>query len=509
MSLNKQIVSRTIGENDGISQVFIQNHIPYIYEPILEPKTFPVPLFSLKGATFDFYKQVIDGISVNINNQKQIFYNYTANTSSFSAITKTIYDIYKLDFPTYNTVFNNFDIEGDEILPDSATTIGATAETITTDTISEILENPLITLYDTGSTITLPNYTLDLPFIVKPENQFAQPLLEDKAQYFIDTRYEFPLERDKSLGGYQILSGGVATNIQLTGLTDNGDFLVETSRNAETISKGKFSGITAHGALFTYFVAPQKPNIDVISDQPSVIGTLDTFSPIFSFNNVSDGDYYRLQVTYDVSDTSFTGGTIFRIQKQEGEPDFIRTFSTPLTPDALFLYRIGNTKEITNIFGVKQNVTTWGRSEQALTASAGIFNISGTIYQDYALGDPSGFVGSPISGATVIYIVLTANADVELGVDAPYESLIAEEINQALGGGSGSLFSGLTDATGNYTINNVQGGNLAVIVTHPYYQSYTSTYMNTKTTGGVDYALNLFWGNTGTTFGNVGNQNFV
>ena len=509
MSLNKQIVSRTIGENDGISQVFIQNHIPYIYEPILEPKTFPVPLFSLQGATFDFYNQVIDGISVNINNQKQIFYTYTANTSSFSAITKTIYDIYKLDFPTYNTVFNNFDIEGDEILPDSATTIGATAETITTDTISEILENPLITLYDTGSTVTLPNYTLDLPFIIKPENQFAQPLLEDKAQYFIDTRYEFPLERDKSLGGYQILSGGVATNITLSGLSDSGDFLVETSRNAETINKGKFSGITSHGALFTYFVAPQKPNIDVISDQPSVVGTLDTFSPIFSFNNVSDGDYYRLQVTYDVNDTAFTGGTIFRIPKQEGVPDFIRTYSTPLSPDTFFLYRIGNTKEITNIFGVKQNVTTWGRSEQALTASAGIFNISGGIYQDYAPGDPSGLVGSPITGATVIFIVVSANADVELGVDAPYENVIADEINQALGGGAGTLFSATTDVNGSYTINNVQGGNLAVVITHPYYQTYTGTYMNKATASGVDYALNLYWGNTGTTFGNVGSKIFI
>ena len=62
---------------------------------------------------------------------------------------------------------------------------------------------------------------------------------------------------------------------------------------------------------------------------------------------------------------------------------------------------------------------------------------------------------------------------------------------------------------GSYTINNVQGGNLAVVITHPYYQTYTGTYMNKATASGVDYALNLYWGNTGTTFGNVGSQIFI
>mgnify|MGYP001030168209 FL=1 len=70
MSIKKKIVSKTIGENNGISQVFLQNTITNIVEPESEPYPFRVPLFSLKGATFNYYEQAIDGISVNINNEK-------------------------------------------------------------------------------------------------------------------------------------------------------------------------------------------------------------------------------------------------------------------------------------------------------------------------------------------------------------------------------------------------------------------------------------------------------
>ena len=93
MPINKIITSRTIGESDGISQVFIQNNIPKILEPLVEPKIFNLPLYNLEGATFKYYQQVVDGISVNVNNEKTLTYDYTANTTSFSSITNVIYDI--------------------------------------------------------------------------------------------------------------------------------------------------------------------------------------------------------------------------------------------------------------------------------------------------------------------------------------------------------------------------------------------------------------------------------
>tara|TARA_B100000900_G_scaffold414705_1_gene442137 strand:- start:2076 stop:3587 length:1512 start_codon:yes stop_codon:yes gene_type:complete len=487
VSINKEIVSRTIGENDGVSQVFIQNNIPNINEPSVEPSPFKVPLFNLVGATFNFYEQNIQGISVNINNEKTLKYTYSANTDSFSAITKTIYDIYKVKFPIYDKVFKSFDESGDEVLPGTAFTETATASTVTSETIAELLSTPLITLFDTGSTVTTPQYSLSLPSVVKPEDDFAQRLLEDKSQYFIDTRFEFPLSRDKTLGGYQSLVEGVANEVQLTGLSESGDFLLETSRNTEVINRGVFSGISVNGALFTYFVAPQKPNIDVEGGEPSVKGQLDTFSPIFSFNNVSDGDYYKLQVTYNVDDVTFSSSTIFDIPYQEGVPDFIRSFSTPLTPDSSFLYRIGNTKEITNIFGVKQNVTTWGRAENAFTATDGIFDVSGTIFQNELFG-------SPVSGATVTFVVLSTTSDVELGVDAPYENIIEKGVNEPLGGGTGAEFSAITDSNGIYEVLNVKGGALQIIVEKDGYITQVYSKEINEDTIGEDLTIRLEWG---------------
>ena len=78
ISIQKKIISRTVGENDGVSQVFVQNNIPSIFEPIVEPSPFRVPLFGLVGATYQFYEQNINGISVNINNEKTLKYTYTA-----------------------------------------------------------------------------------------------------------------------------------------------------------------------------------------------------------------------------------------------------------------------------------------------------------------------------------------------------------------------------------------------------------------------------------------------
>jgi hypothetical protein len=502
VSIDKKIIARTIGENDGISQVFTKNYIPEIVENPLEPKIFKVPLFSIQGATKDYYEQNISSVSVNINNNKVINYNYSANTSSFSAITRVLYDVYRIDNDVYDKVYNNYDEEGEIIDENQIENI---------DTIREYLENPLIQLIDSGNTITTPNYTLELPEIIKPTGKFAEPLLVDKNQYFIDTRFEFLQKRDRSLGAFQTLSAGTSVEISYDNLSNSantlsnfstGDFIIETSKDREIIEKGIFTDLYVNGYFFTYFVAPQKPNIDIINDEPSVKGLLDTFSPIFSFNNVSDGDYYKLQVTYDLADTTFTGSTIFKIPKQEGDAEFIRSFSTPLSPDANFLYRIGNTKEIVNVFGVKQNVTTWSRAEQAFTATDGIFDISGTIFQDE-------LYGSPISGASIEFIVISTTADVELGVDAPYDEEILGGLNEALGGGAGTTFSGITDANGNYTVNNIKGGTLGVKITHPYYSDTITTYNVTQSENGVDFIMELPWGSTGTTFGNVGGQLFI
>jgi len=493
MLINNQVTSRTIGENDGISQVFIQNNIPNIFEQKIEPKIFNVPLFDLNGATYKYYEQIIDGISVNINNLKTLNYTYTANTSSFSGITKVIYDVYRLDFETYNNAFNNVDEDGIEIV--------TTGDTSPKESIQELVFNPLISLEQSASTINLPQNIVTLPTVVKPENKFAERLLLDKAQYFIDTRFEFIQERDKTLGSFKRLSANNIVDFELENLNEDSDFLLQTTGKEEIIEKGRFKDLITKGALFTYFIAPQKPNIDVLGGQPSVQGTLDTFSPIFSFNNVSDGDYYKLQVSYDLSNVSFSGAVVFEIPKQDGPPEEVRTFSTPLSPDSEFLYRIGNTKEIVNIFGVKQSVTTWGRFEEALTATDGIFDICGTVFQDELFG-------STVSGATVEFIVISTTADVELGVDAPFVGNIEDASFVPLGGGAGASFSAITDSNGNFCINNVKGGLLITRVSHPLYETTFGTVNVTQDISNLGLIITLRWGSS-TLFNQVGGQLFV
>lgn len=498
MSINKTIISRTVGENDGISQVFIQNNIPKILEPEVEPKIFNLPLYNLEGATFKYYQQVVDGISVNVNNEKTLTYNYTANTSSFSGVTNVVYDIYRVDFPTYDFVSNNLDEEGSEIIPFSA----STGFTPTKETVSSLLATPLVTIYETGGTISIPTHVLSLPEIVKPENSFAEQLLLDKAQYFIDTRYEFIQERDKTLGGFQVFSGNSIVDFSYSGLNSDGNFLITTEKDETIISGGTYSGLTTNGATFTYFAAPQKPNIDVVDEEPTVKGQLDTFSPIFSFNNVSDGDYYKLQVTYDLTDATFLSASTFNIDKQPGIADFVRTHSVTLSPDSSFLYRLGNTKEVINLFGVKQNVTNWGRSETAITDTDGIYTVQGTVYQDYNYG-------CPVSGATVIFTVSLTTAVLEVGVDTTTDISISAGTNEPLGGGAGTSFSALTDSSGNYTVNNVAGGSGIVTVTKPGYDDTPQSYDIDGDTVGLDLTINLLWGSTGTTFADVGECIFV
>jgi hypothetical protein len=495
--INKQIISRTIGENDGISQVFIQNNVPKIFEPHVEPKIFNLPLFNLQGATYKYYEQTVDSISVNINNFKTLNYQYTANTNSFSAVTKVIYDIYRINFEDYEFAFNNIDEEGVEAV------LTAEIEIPPKQIIQELTFNPLISLEQTGITSSPTTFqnTVTLPTIVKPDNEFAESLLLDKSQYFIDTRFEFIEERDKTLGGFKRLSGGTIVDFELKNLDENGDFLLQTIGKSEIVKEGKFKDIVTKGALFTYFVAPQKPNIDVFGGQPSVQGVLETFTPIFSFNNVSDGDYYKLQVSYDLSDVTFSGAVTFNIPKQEGVPDFIRTFSTPLSPDSNFIYRIGNTKEIINIFGVKQNVTTWGRYEEAFTATDGIFDVCGTVFQNE-------FYGSPVAGATVVFTVISTTADVELGVDAPFVGNIENPTFVPLGGGVGTSFSAITNANGEYCISGVKGGQLIAQVSHPLYETTFSLVNIQSSVNDVDLIITLKWGSS-TLFGQVGGQLFV
>ena len=197
------------------------------------------------------------------------------------------------------------------------------------------------------------------------------------------------------------------------------------------------------------------------------------------------------------------------IPQQPGDANYIRSFSTPLTPSSNFIYRIGNTKEIINIFGVKQNVTTWGPIASAYTANDGKYNVSGHVYQTY-LED-----GPPISSATVSMYIITNTSAVDLGADLASNSSILPPVSQSLGGGVGSTFSAITDINGYYEINQVPGGYVQVTVTsplsisgNPIFSSATAIANITQDIG-ADFNLSIYWGFTGLTFIEFENYQFV
>lgn len=483
MSITKQIIARTVGENDDIAQVFTQNTLVEPTFPPTNPFNFEAPVYNLSGATFNFYTQNVDGISTNINKTKTVSFFISENFTSITGDTVFHHDLYRLDVESFEAAKQ--------------------ASARTTNEFQSVLSALTIPFYSTeesASTFTVigmftafTQHDLILPQKVKPTGSYTIDLFKDKSQYFIDSYFKIPRTVDRTLCDYQTIENGIVTKLSaVTGTTT----FINSSSVANVITGGTFSGITVNGANFVYFILPQKPDINVINNEPSVKGILPTFSPIFSFNNVDDGDYYRLQVNYSTGDTSFTGiTTVFNIAKQIGDPEFIRTYSTPLKPNSPFLYRIGNTKEIINIFGIKQNTTVWSESIYATTASDGTFILQGTAFRG-ALGGP------PVSGAVISMTIVDKLSKIDFGADSIEDPNIASEISKSSRGAIGSTIIAITDVNGHYTFGNIDSGLYEVVIIPPSYLSpeyvimpQTATINLTSDTQ-LDVVFAILWGDT-------------
>lgn len=490
MSIIKQDIALSTGDDSTVAQYFFRNTFVDRCDCNSSLFEFNVPLFGLTGATFDYYAQNTRGISTNLNNIKSIKYEFSANSYSISGTTQLVYDVYRLEYDKFISAR-----DGAQIMITASTISGATTANTTLNEISTILSNPFYTFKEDGSGVTLTNnvYTLTMPQVVKPTNQFAQDLFLDKGQYFFDTRFEFDKFYDNTLGDYMQYSADDNAFVSVDTPVDYKERWT-TEPNGNSITGGTFSGITFYGANFTYFKIPNKPNIDVVNGQPTAIGTLDTYSPLFSFNNVDDGDYYKLQVSYDMANDSFSGNTtIFTIPKQEGDAEFIRTYAVSLNPNSDFLYRIGNTKEIINIFGVKQNVTTWGNSASAITANNGFFSLEGTTY--YNNISPTNL----LSGATLSLTLYYTSSSVDLSSDNPEDPEISPSITTAFDVNIGGTVSVISDANGNFDFGTIKGGIYQITASHPSYYIQTQL-VNLDVDKDVDILFNLYWGNEVITF---------
>lgn len=490
-----------------MSQICLSNTIVEATEVVTSPFNFEVPVYTLQGATFQYYEQTTEGISANLNNIKTLVFLFSGNTESLTGTTKLKHDIYRIDYNTY-TAFTSTPIVLSSVTTNIISGTSLTTKIINPEILSAITQatfniisaitQPFYTTFEevSGSTFLAGSaHTLTLPQKVKPDGQYTQDLFVDKAQYFVDSTFVFEQGVDQTVGDVRAYSGGEI--VQLYNMPFSSTTYVQSSSRQHTITGGTFSGATINGATFTYFVPPKKSDIYVLNGEPSVQGILSTFAPIFSFNNVEDGDYYKVQVNYNTGDTSFTGDTtIFKFPMQPGNPEYIRTVAAALTPNAEFIYRIGNTKEIINLFQVKQNITTWSEFTYAKTSNDGTFELSGhTWYNQIS--------GTPFSNAILSITVKASISSVDLGSDTPLDPNTTSEITSPLGGAVGSTITVVSDANGRFSFGKINGG-LYTIIANPNnvnYPTQTISLFLTQDTN-IDVIFSIIWGNTSIDFTN-------
>lgn len=487
----KTIKSQSTGSETTAAQAFSQNHWPKIKDGETSVRIWYNPVYTLEGATRNYYAIDYNGLSTDVNNGKNITFVFSANTESITGITIFNHKMYRIQYEDYIKAKN--DLTGSAF----------------TQTLLNNLKTPFYTFtdYATGSTgmintISAGRYTYNFPNEVKPQGEFTVEVFKDKAQYFVDSEFVFPMTVDVSLGDFYAISGNSVVQV-LDYYKTNYELLTSNLGTHQITGNTVFSGININGAFFTYMVPPNKPNLNVSNgnSEIAVQGTLSTFSPTFNFNAVDDGDYYQLQVTYNTSDYLFEDSSVatFKINKQDGDAEFVRTFSTPLTPRSQFLYRIGNVKEIENIFGVRQSTVVYSDYVAAETASDGKYVLSGTAFYSVLNGTTIPGVQFELRGAG-------SSSTIRKKIDIKNTEIAISTQDDLIGNTGSILLTTTSDADGNYSFGNsrIDGGVYYLTVIPPASLGgsvSTNTYMiSVNADTDFDVVLSIIWGSQSVTF---------
>ncbi len=422
-------ISQSTGDQNSSSQVLTQNTLGY-FNSLSYGNYFSYlyPTYSIEGATFDYYGDDYDSISYDITNGKiyTLFFSgeSISSVSGHTGTTLLTHSLYRLPFSAYTEIISSSISALTTTFDASGTTTGTTTgtETGTTETnfdIQSYFNNPLVSITEYVSGITIVNsaYTYSFPTLYKDIGNFTRPIFEDKGQYVLDTVFSFEQNNDTTLGDAYYLNPDNLNLPERAYLEPSATTFYSSNLGPVEISGDTpFSGTVINGAFFTYFIPPKKPNLNVSGGRQliAVEGTQTNLSPVFNFANVDDGDYYLLQVNYDTLDTPFSGTNIYTytINKQAGDAEFVRVFSTPLKANDDFNYRIGNTKEIINIFGTKQSITNWSDSIYANIQAAGQYYFTGYTWRNYISSTFDGFYyisGMTIGGITSGPLTFTFN----------------------------------------------------------------------------------------------------
>lgn len=518
MPINRYIRTQTAGGNNDPSQVFYQNRfIDYYENESSSIFAFDVPQYTTIGGTKDYYIQ--DPYAIFTSFVRPYFrFIFNGNTSSLSGNTKIFHEVYKLSNNDYSkfSEFNqlNSTITEDvitETLDDSqtdengvfSTTQKTTTKTsqkltnnflrgasLTADQIFEKLSSPVVVFSANTSGITLPYYDFYPDQYYKQLGSYKQELFEDRSQYFINTYFVFDWDKNNDYFDFNTID--LEGNIISEPYPEVEE--LNNTEEAHIITGGSFFGYTVRGRFFTYFTVPNKPKFE----QPIVSGSINTFSPIIYFSNIEDGDESVMQVSYNTADTGFTG-TIFTYKFEKDITQEIQRVSAPIKTNSSFAYRIGNVKNFTNIFGVKNSIITFTDPLTATTQSnpASIYVLSE--------------VDSPNVGNLPIFVTPPS-----LTPESPTgDYVLSGKVTGSLVSGAtiqlqypdGTIVTTPTDTSGNFLFTELVAGVYNMTTIYRGYKTDTRS-VNITDSSYITFKISPVWGNAYETFGYLGSEIF-
>lgn len=542
MAINREIRFQTSGTKNTITQVFYNNlyadsePVKTSFSNVLKPK------FTTYGGTLNYFSQDPYAIFTNLV-KPPIRFVFSANTSALSGESYFIHNIYRLDYETFrlygdNQIDSNVNvtnnktvqaikgdvpktnkdftnqsrtINGNNPIIEPEKFFGQPLTTRDLEVIQNFLSTPLLTLTASTSGITGNIYDLYLDQYIKQSDRFKTELFLDKGQYFIDTKLVTFASTNKQYSDFVSLSNGV----QVANLPwDNNIKLTSTNSYPYTIQNGLFSGITLSGNYFTYFIVPDKP----VLEYPIMTGSLTTFTPEFRWSNGDNADSFMVQISYNISDTGFTGTSTFNYPVEKSEkntkisrsktkgPDTefeseksIYTFQVPVKSNKNFIYRVGNSKELVDIFNVRRNVITFTNHYFATTQQEPI-----RVYVKTETDSPyqpgvSGFETPP-------------SLDYESNIDSyTLSGIVSGSIVTGatiqLTYPNGGFVLGTTDLTGYYSFSGLGSGTYTMTTNYRGYQQDVRTISVSGDTG-ASFKIKLMWSNNIDTWGKLAGENY-
>ncbi len=549
MSIDREIRYITTGTKDSVSQVFYNNYLADSTPGQTSFFSFYKPQYFTYGGTLSYYSQDPYSIFTNLV-RPPIRFVFSANTSSLSGDSYFVHEIYRLDYDTYRLFSDNqisdspnitnrrsldtansgsitsanpiSDSNKREFVSSNKLSLGNNAiptpekffgEPLTENdfnTIQNYFVDPLLVVTASTSAITGYIYDLFLDQYVKQFGKYKTELFLDKAQYFINTKIVFNVNLDKD---YSSFFNNNSTNIGVATPWDNVLTITATNNFPHEINNGPFSGITVAGNYFSYFIVPDKP----LLEYPIMTGTLTTFTPEFRWSNGDNADSFLIQISYNTGDTGFTG-TIYNypIEKSEKNShistsrikDAISEFTSektiftaqiPIKSNTSFIYRVGNSKELIDVFNIRRNIITFTDYFSAITQPQPI--------RTYVVTESDSTMVSGVSG-------------LEVPPSLDFESEISSYILSGTVSGStvtgatmqliypNSSFATLTTSlTGTYAFSGLSVGTYTLITNYRGYQQ-DSRAINITGNTSESFKIKLLWGNQYDTWGAMAGDNY-